>query len=243
MKMLKTLSMTAALLGLTVGFALAAGNNLAWQDCAGGSGVQNRAFACGSNSGNSQLISSFVAPANLTLVSSMRVLIRMQTANASLGTWWDGVCRGATAVTFGVDFSGTTSGGTDCFDYFAGASGGGFYVAPDGGPNRASFRHGAAYAAGFGPVAENAEVYTSRILLGYTNTLTCNADQSCNQGACLHLDEVEITQVPGTPGGNVLITNPALRNWVTWQGGGGLACPDATPTRKASWGTIKSLYR
>ncbi len=239
MKMMKTLSMAAALLAVTVGLASAApGLNLNWQDCSL-SGVINRNFACSSNSGSSQLISSFVAPAGLNSVSAFSMKVRMQTIGATLGAWWDiGGCRPGTAMIFSTDFSGTTSGGVDCFDYFAGATGGGFFVPNDGGANRALITHGAAYPQNFGAIPAGAEVYASRVLLSYTGTIGCEG--GCLDGACLHLDEVVINQSTGE---TTTITNTATRSYVTWQGGGGLPCPESTPTKKATWGTIKSMYR
>jgi hypothetical protein len=42
-----------------------------------------------------------------------------------------------------------------------------------------------------------------------------------------------------------LIFNPAERSFVTWQNPvtGPPGCPFATPTRTATWGQVKSLYR
>jgi len=242
MKMMKTLSSTAALLALTVGIASAQGINLSWTDC-GTNGVDNLAFGCASTSGQRQLISSFHAPAGMTAVNGLELQIRMQTSGAALGTWWDATCRPASSITFSNDFSLAPGSGL-CNQYFeASAVATSFYVPNDGGPNRALFTHAHSLIEGFGPLPGlgPSEVYASRIQINNASTTTCSG--GCLDGACLHLDRVAVTQVPGTPGGDFELTTPGTRNWVTWQGGGGLNCPDATPTKKATWGTIKSLYR
>jgi len=38
-------------------------------------------------------------------------------------------------------------------------------------------------------------------------------------------------------------TTATFRNSVTWMGGTGANCPGATPTRNATWGQVKALYR
>ena len=41
---------------------------------------------------------------------------------------------------------------------------------------------------------------------------------------------------------SVIVADGAQR-FVTWQGGGSVPCPGATPARSRSWGMIKTLYR
>ena len=65
----------------------------------------------------------------------------------------------------------------------------------------------------------------------------------CQNGVCLVYSQLILYQQAGTPGGDLVITNQDVRNFVTWQGGTGTDCPVAVPTRRATWGQVKSLYR
>jgi hypothetical protein len=64
----------------------------------------------------------------------------------------------------------------------------------------------------------------------------------CGVGACLVLNSVELVRLPGAPGGDATLTQPAEAgsNFANWQSGA--ACV-AVPARNRSWGQIKSLYR
>ena len=65
----------------------------------------------------------------------------------------------------------------------------------------------------------------------------------CQDGVCLVYNQLILYQPPGTPGGDYTITNESTRRWVTWQTVAGTDCPGPTPTHKATWGQVKSLYR
>jgi hypothetical protein len=71
----------------------------------------------------------------------------------------------------------------------------------------------------------------------------CNG---CGEPACLVLQAVELFQIVGSPGGDIIILNRALnQQFVTWQGGGigGSGCPLSVPVKRATWGAIKAIYR
>jgi hypothetical protein len=67
--------------------------------------------------------------------------------------------------------------------------------------------------------------------------------QGCQDAVCLVFNETIIYQTAGTPGGDQDITTGGQRNFVTWQSATGTDCPGPTPTHKATWGKVKSLYR
>jgi hypothetical protein len=60
----------------------------------------------------------------------------------------------------------------------------------------------------------------------------------CLTPACIVLNGISVA----IDGVNTLYETPGLRNFVTWGGGNG-GCPGATPTRNATWGQVKALYR
>jgi hypothetical protein len=68
----------------------------------------------------------------------------------------------------------------------------------------------------------------------------------CALPGCLVLNQMELYQTVGSPGGDkIILTAPITRSNVTWQGGsiGGSGCPAAVPVHNVTWGSIKSLYR
>ena len=67
--------------------------------------------------------------------------------------------------------------------------------------------------------------------------------QGCQDAVCLVFNEIILYQTAGTPGGDIDITTGGLRQFVTWQSAAGTDCPGQTPTHKATWGKVKSLYR
>jgi len=63
----------------------------------------------------------------------------------------------------------------------------------------------------------------------------------CLNPACLVFNFCRLQEPAG--GLDITLTNPAVRQHVTWQGGGTIPCPGATPTQKGTWGSVKALYR
>jgi hypothetical protein len=238
--MKKTLGITAALLCLGAGLA-SAQINLSWTDC-GAFGAPNKANLCTSNSGTHQLISTFIAPANVTAATGGDLVMDMQSSEPTLPDWWNfGGCRAAAALVFSSDFSAVPGSG-NCGEFFGSALGGGFNFPSFGGANRQRFKHGFALASGFPAIPAATEVYFSRIQ--FSNIGTVGGCAGCLFPACIVLNQINVTQDPVShPGGNFSFTLAAVRQHVTWQGGGGVDCPGVTPARKTSWGTIKTLYR
>jgi hypothetical protein len=66
----------------------------------------------------------------------------------------------------------------------------------------------------------------------------------CQVPACIMFQYIKLAQPAGTPGGDVFVNTQNVRSYMIWRGGyvGAGACP-WTPTRKATWGQVKSLYR
>ena len=59
----------------------------------------------------------------------------------------------------------------------------------------------------------------------------------CATGAMIVLKEIDVYGF-----GAEYITTPDQRNWIQWQGTSSYPC-SITPTRNATWGAIKSMYR
>lgn len=245
--MKKALLLCGALLALSASVAAASGVNLSWTDC-GAAGVQNKTFACTSNTlTGAVMVGSFIPPAGSTAISGEEIVIDLQSASATLPAWWQfkntGTCR-QTAFAINADF---TAGPANCTDYWAGQAAGGFSafnpnIVP-GALNRARVLAVFAVAPALtGPVDETLEYGAFKITVNGTKTVGATACAGCLDPVCVVLNEVKLTQPVGV--GDYRIQNPATRNFLTWQGGvvtGG--CPAATPARNATWGSVKSLYR
>jgi len=68
----------------------------------------------------------------------------------------------------------------------------------------------------------------------------------CGLPACIVLNQVELLQEVGSPGGDIIVLKfPIDHGFVTWQGGdiGGQGCPLSLPVKRATWGAIKAIYR
>ena len=242
--MKKTLLMAGALLALTAGIASAQGGiNLGWGDCGGGPTTLSKTFACTSNTlTGAIIIASAVAPVQMDQLNSEESEMILQTNAAALSPWWNlqsGGCR--SGIAGGFDF---TSGPFTCLDpWQGGASGGLNYVAGYGAPNRAQIRTVCAIAGSTG-ITGTDEYYFFKVTLLGAKTTGTGSCAGCTDGACIVFTSLKLNQPAGV--GDYTLTNPLVRQYVLWQAGGaGVTggCPAATPTRSATWGSVKSLYR
>jgi hypothetical protein len=250
--MKKVLLFSGALLALTASMALAGSVNFSWTQCIADAGLQNRTFACNSNSGTNVAIGTFTLDNELTDFVGVEVVVDLQSANA-LPAWWQffnaGACRG-TAISATFDFS-VLAGG--CADPFGQPGTGGVAAycvlgancvdAPETN-NRARVKAAGAVADPT-PISAGTEYYGVRFAITNAKTVGTGACAGCTEPVCLVLNSIKAA---GLSGGAELNTDGNLAgtdNFITWQGGaiGGLGCPLATPTQNKTWGQVKSLYR
>jgi len=240
--MKNTLRICGVLLALTASAASAGGINLYWNDCGGGSGVTNKAFACNSNSGNNDLYVTFEPNANIPDVNGSNPIIDLQSASSPLPAWWQfknaGSCRqnslSAISVTTGT-----------CFDTWQGQgvpSIAAYYVTavlPSISVNRArilgSISVPGASAAGVDP---GTEYFDLLIRVDNARTEGLGACAGCLDPVCLLLEEVLLTS---NNSGDTKLLYPITSNYVTWQGAFTWLC--STPTLNKTWGQVKSIYR
>jgi hypothetical protein len=64
----------------------------------------------------------------------------------------------------------------------------------------------------------------------------------CAAPACIVFNDCFVEDAFGDPNGE-RISNAQVGQHVTWQGGGTISCPQATPVQKKTWGSVKALYR
>ena len=249
--MKKTILLCGALLALSATVASAAGVNLAWLRCFGeGSGTQNRTFACASNTGSNLAVGSFIAPAGTQGVSGNEVVIDLQSQGTVLPAWWQlrgtGQCRGVGTPALSVNF---VANGADavCIDEFGGGGAGGigaYTVGYGGALNRARLTMAIATAAP-APLDADVEYFAFNMIITNTKSVGTGSCAGCSIPVCIVLNSIKLTQGVGV--GDFTLSQPGdpSSNDIAWQGGaiGGPGCPAATPTKNATWGSVKSLYR
>ena len=257
---MKPLLFSAALLVASAGLdsaSLAAGSykgiNLGWLDCPNqGEYQQVRGFACDTNEGGGHtLVGSFVAGPGMLAVTGYAAVIDVQTSGPTLAAWWElrpsfpPGCRAGSMV-HSTDFTG---GPFNCFDYWqGGAAGGATAEVPVA--NRTRLRSTAALPANdsrIGPIAAGTEVYAFKLTINNAKTVGPGSCGGCGDEACITLNSILATQVPGTPGGNFTIANPAVTNYAHWLGWSTTdpahSCPMYSPVKDRTWGAIKAFYR
>jgi len=244
----------ASLLVFTATAAQAApGVGLAWDHCQGEAGaVQNKVFACDTNAGLD------IAYGTLTLaVPHPQTLgidfdLVLVSASPVIPAWWQvinpGSCR-PSSVTAPQLVDPTA---TVCEDWGHGVASGaistGLFdpiacLGPAPPANRTGIHVGA-----FAPVEEpqdmvaGQEYFVFSLRINHAKTIGTGACGGCEVPVCiifcggrlesLIAEPVLIGPAPSIPGGNV----------ITWQGGS-QNCLGATPTRRETWGSVKSLYR
>jgi len=249
--MKKTLVIAGALLALTAGMASASGLNLLWNDCSpasGGTGVATLAHTCGTNNGSYNLVGSLLPPPGIDAAVAMEAVVDIQEAAASLSPWWNmtptGSCR-PTALSLAFTFA-STSG--VCFDPWGGLALGISDVsanpAGDGHPqaNRERVRAVCAVpAANAAPMVVGNEYYLFVIQISKQKSVGPSCP-GCTDNASFVFNSCKITQPSGDPNGDPTITNPD-QNQCAGMGPINPADCLATPTRNATWGAIKAIYR
>jgi len=220
------------------------GLSLGWQDCRalGGAGVDNQLFGCSSEINDLPLYPAFVLDAPVDSVISLELVIDVDVAAAELPAWWrmdPGQCRMN-------GWSADALSPSSCNDPWQGTGVAGFQGWLAGTPG-GSARHGrllvaAAAAPGtFVTLDAEAAYGVARVLLRSNLTLTC---AGCSTPACLVFNSVLIRRLPGSSVETLTISSPEAAGLerVRWQGGSGADC-QAVPTRRSTWGAVKSLYR
>jgi hypothetical protein len=250
--MKKAYLLCGALLALAASIASAApGVNLRWNACLGDGGAINRNFACDTNSGANLLEGSFELGADLNNVNGAEIVLDLASAGATLPDWWRftnlGVCRQNALSIQAHD-------GAGCPDWALGQASMNIaaYQAPSQfGPNAARLL--LVNAVNFDALQNllaGREYAVFQLTIDDTKTVGTPSCAGCLTPVCLVFSKLQVTRsnnafAPPLTGP----TNGTDSFYATWQGGAGVAtylgqgCPQATPTRNATWGSVKALYR
>jgi hypothetical protein len=121
-----------------------------------------------------------------------------------------------------------------------------YYVTPSpslSSPNSARLETGVAIQTGSGGPIDNTKMwYAFLVTLSNNKSVGTGSCAGCMDGACIVLNEMRLGQPAPTP--DVILTS-GPQQYVTYRGGAAPAypCPQSTPTRRTSWGSVKALYR
>lgn len=247
------LATAVSLLALAASCAQASpGVNLAWNHCLGeGTGVQNLAFACNTNSGTTSLVGSCVLSGNYTEVTGFYAELRVVAASARLPDWWRfriGGCRPtAMSAYLYPDAEGAT-----CADWSAQQAYGGYAYCsfdtycPDP-PNLARLTVASTVvAASAATLLAGREYFAFLLEINHVKTVGGGSCAGCDVPVCIVLDSIEWDKADGSHPEKLMSPTVAGSNVVTWQGGrgtGGVApCPAVVGTRPSTWGALKALY-
>ena len=246
--MKKNILALVAACAMAASTANAAGLNLFVNGCNGDATPTNALTnPCTSNTGSMSMVASYVAPAGISALSGIEVVIDVQTAATALSPWWDvnaGGCReNALQASYVIDAALAIRPASR---HWQGADG---IRRSRGVPRRRGWpeprshdhrlgRRTNEYAGTRRPASSTTR-RTSR-----SRVRTRSTAMGCLDPACVVLNQINLAQPVGTAGGDQQVTAVAAGNFVGYQGGvvaGG--CPGAVPTQNRTWGSVKSLYR
>ena len=257
--MKKVTLLCGLLLAMSATIASASGVGLRWDACLSDGGSVNKAFACNVNTGSNTLVGTFMLDAaGLAQTSGNEVVIDIASASNPLPAWWQtktGFCRAATSLGMNFVISGSAA---NCVDWALGGSAGGIGAYNIGARGANTARIVAALAVpptSLQDLVGGQEYFSFNILINHLKTVGAGSCAGCTDPVCIVFNSINLT----TPilANNIKLTgasNGTDGNYCTWQGGagvvvnpypggaGGSGCPQATPTRNATWGQVKALY-
>ena len=229
-----------------------AGLSLTWNDCPGGATASHGVtYACASNSDTLQLVCSLVVQQSIGNVIGAELVLDIQHSDpTTMPDWWrfdgSGIMLGCRSGGFDTVYDFSTNPG--CTDAWLGnAFGGnqGISIGPPDHPfaNQARLKEVAAVTSTQAVTLSAGTTYgLLKVAINSNRTVSGPACTGCDGSACLVFNSVLIRVLPSA-GSDVTISAPAApeSNWATWQGTA--ANCTLVPTRRSTWGAIKSLYR
>jgi hypothetical protein len=219
----------------------AADINIAWNECILGAGnAANLNFACNVNTGTERMYASFRPPANSDQFRGLVGTVLVTFDDSTVPSWWHFESTGCRAGHLGTiqDFTAGPFGCTDVWESFASAAS--VIDIGFGSPNVMRVRSIVAVAPTLPLTIDTAhEYYAYALQFNNTKTTGTGLCDGCATGVCIVLTQMELDYADNS----FTIVSDGAQRFITWQGGGSIPCPGATPTRNRSWGMIKTLYR
>lgn len=235
--MKKIAILAGGLLVLMAGAAFAAGLDLNWDNCITGGSVSDKTVNCATSTTDIHLMGSFM-PGQAFSMTSTNNFLDYQVDASTLPAFWGG-------TVFTSRFIGAASSGgavvPGCLDWttldLAGA--GDNLLKQVVAPNRVRLTLGYfidALAGGSQAATDNVSAFNLTVKMADAATTA-----GCPTPACFVFNRAFVEDALN--GLQLELTTADVRQHVTWQGGGSILCPQATPTQKKTWGAIKALYR
>lgn len=217
--------------------------SLAWEDCAA-SGTPTLTHDCADVPVDRLLFAAVQVGASLDEVIGANLVIDVQSAEASVPSWWQvgpGGCREARLIPEALPTA------PSCSDAWGGQAAallqGVAIPRPGGAPHQMRLLVATAVPSGSAVTLSPSNRYHLVRLRLRTDLATGPGScPGCASGGCLVLNSVELVRLPGSKGGDLTIAQPDAPqgNWASWQTG---ASCSAVPVRPVSWGQIRALYR
>ena len=223
------------------------GCNLRWDQCYGDGGPINKAFACNTNQGSQQLVASFVPAWDVPNVVGMEYVIHFAADATALPAWWQfknlGTCRRNEIIVNATNGNPTGA----CPDWSTPQAGAGILTLDI---NMNSARLLVSDNGNGGTLVGRREYFGFHLVIPNVGTVGSPSCAGCATPVCFVFSAANIRTQP--PANSRYLTGPANlvdSDHATWQGGGSptvgtaTGCPAATPIRRSTWGSVKSLYR
>ncbi len=231
---------------LVLGVAAAHGEaiNLSWNNCPSGvSAADDITFACDDESKVMVLVGSFIAPSGIDQFIGLEGSVQLIADNGIPDFWQLGAdgCR-STSGTPAFAFPGMSGCSTPWNSQTLG-----FWDYsnhdPQLPPGRGHMRVDAVRPSNQAlQLSSGREYYAFQMKIVMDAATTC---QGCRDPVCFVLNSITLYQ-PSDVADASVITNPATRNYVTWQGGGtgtGCSAAGARTTKRMTLGQIRGRYR
>jgi len=233
------------LLAVLSGPATAAGVNLSWDACTADGGVQNKTFACNTNSGSNSLFASFALASDMANVIGIEAKVDITAQADSLPAWWrfqgPNACRGGLSAAFGFD-----SENSNCTDTFQSLATGAVAAVhtywttpqvPGGNPATAQALLVAAVPPSLAQdLTAGTEYFGFRLILYSTKTVGSGACAGCSTPVCITLSQIKVVASDNSA---QVLTDALVASTATWQSAD--ECSGALAEHNVTWGQIRSL--
>ena len=249
-------ALTLLVISLAPATARAAqGVNLAWDHClAEGTGVQNKQFACDTNMGLRLLVGAFQLGSTMNQVIETTAVLQLASASAALPAWWEfqapGGCRPGALLPMGladpIDAACPVWWGDEQPNpgrNYCTSSGPGSCLDRPTASNEARIKaHISIPVESAATLLGGQEYFSFSLRLLNAETVGLGACAGCETPVCIVFNSLELSTPEFNERRTISTASVPGGTFVTWQGGGP-GCPGATPSRNATWGSVKSLYR
>jgi hypothetical protein len=239
----RAIPVLCALVLLLAGRAGAEAINLSWNNCASGPGASDdMTFACDDESKTMVLVGSFIAPAGISQFIGMEASIVVSTDNNGIPDFWQLGAEGCRQTSASPQF--TFPGMSGCATPWNTQTLGLWNFSnhdADVPPGRGHMRVDAVRPANQAlQLSTGKEYYAFQMRIDMDALSTC---AGCRDGACFVMNSVTLYQ-PVDVADAYVITTPAARNFVTWQGGGAnCQAAGGKATQRTTPGQLRARYR